>query len=366
MTINRHCAELASIRLYEQETSIETVARQFGLDPRAIIDFSLNVNPFGSPQGALAAAAAALPETSRYPDVRFSALRSALAERHGVGEDNLFFGSGLDDVIKLLIQALTSAGDAVLVHLPTFPRYELEARLTGCRIVEVENEAPERIDVDRIRAALEAQTVAIAFLCTPNNPTGARIETPDIEALVRRFPDTIFIVDEALIFPLDEGAMPICARHSNAIVLRTFSKYFGLAGLRVGYAVGDPSLLRVVEVGRPPFNMTLPSVAAATAALEDDGFLQHSRSEFTAEVGHFVAATTGIERLRILGSHANMMLLETAGTSAAACSSKLASMGLVVADATSFRGLEHLNVVRVSLRDRPSNQRLISALADIL
>lgn len=366
MTINSQCAALASLRLYEQEASVEAVAQKYALDPAGIVDFSLNVNPLGSPAGALSAAAVALTAANLYPDVRFAPLRAALAARHGVGEDSLFFGAGLDDVIKLLIHALTSAGDSVLVHLPTFPRYELEARLSGCSVVAVENDPPERIDADRISQALQRQAVAMAFLCTPNNPTGARIGVAEIEGLLRRFPDTLFIVDEALIYPLEEGAIPLCAGHANIIVLRTLSKYFGLAGFRVGYAVGSPALLKLVEVGRPPFNMAAPSVAAAIAALDDGAFLSRCKAEFAAEVAHFRAAAEAIPGLAVRGNHANMLLLGTGRLSAGACCAQLAARGILVADATSFRGLEGLNLIRVSLRGRADNERLITALAEVM
>lgn len=365
MASHHQCDNQTLMRLYEQETSAELIAERYDLDIAQILDFSLNINPLGSPEGARKAAAATLAASNRYPDVRLASLRAALATRHGVGEDNLFFGAGLDDVIKLLIHALTRTGDAVLMHLPTFPRYELEARLRGCTVLTVVNERSERFDPALYTQALADTPIAMAFLCTPNNPTGEVIEPEAIRGLLRRFPKTLFVIDEALIFPLDDGAVPLIREYANAIVLRTFSKYYGLAGLRVGYALADAALLARAEVGRPPFNMAAPAAAAAVAALADTGFLHRCKDRFVAELDYFVRALAGLPGLRIRGSHANMILLDTGALSASQAAARLAAKGIIVADATSFRGLETHNVVRISLRTRPDNERLIAALSEL-
>lgn len=364
MTLNAQNARLASMRLYEEETSVDVIAARYGLDPSAVVDFSLNVNPLGSPPAAIAAAHAALSTSNLYPELSFGKLRAALARRHSLAEDRLFFGAGLDDVIKLLLHAWTSEGDTVLVHIPTFPRYELEARLHGCDVACVENDDPAAINVEGIEQALKSGRIALAFLCTPNNPTGATVGNADIEKMAGANPDTIFIVDEALIYPLDDGALPLAATHANVCVLRTFSKYFGLAGLRIGYAVADAGLVRVAEVGRPPFNMAAPAVEAAAAALADEAFLPSCKAVFAQETEHFRERLSATP-LSIRGGNANMLLLDLGDRDAAEATAALARRGIVVADATSFHGLERHNMLRVSLRGRQDNLELIAALETI-
>lgn len=350
------------MRLYEAETSVEIIASRYGLDPVRVIDFSLNINPFGPPPSAIEAARSALGRSNQYPDFRFGTLRRAVAARHDVEEEALFFGAGLDDVIKLLLQAWTCPDDAVLIHIPTFPRYELEARLRGCRVVAVESAEAERTDINEIRAALRAQPIALAFLCSPNNPTGEKLDVNAVGSLVADFTDTIFVVDEALIDPSEEGTVGLLRNARNAVVLRTFSKYFGLAGLRIGYAIGDPELIRIAEIGRPPFNLAGPSVDAAIAALTDKAFLAGCRATFAEERAYAVAALATLDGIRLCGANANMLLLELAGRGSATAAETLASRGIIVADATSFRGLEHRNVLRVSLRGRAENELLIEAM----
>lgn len=366
MSINPHIAEMADLRLYEAETSVELVAARFGIDPARIVDFSLNVNPFGPPSAAVAAAQTVLAGGNLYPDLKLATLRRALAARHDVPEGALFFGAGLDDVLKLLIQAWAADGDKVLVHLPTFPRYELEARLRGCRPVTVEAAEPWRIDAAALDAALRREAPALAFLCTPNNPTGATLEDGAVEALVAGHPGTLFLVDEALIDPSTPGVIGLVARYGNVAVLRTFSKYFGLAGYRVGYAVAPPRLVEMAEIGRPPFNVAQASAAAALAALDDTAFLARCRETFAREAAYFTEAVERIGGCRVRGRYSNMLLLQLERMTSPACVEALAARGLLVADGKSFRGLERVETIRVSLQDRPQNERLVAAMEAIL
>lgn len=361
MTNPRFRTELP--RLYESEISPAIASARFGLDPAQILDFSLNVNPFGPPASAVAAARATLVRCNAYPDTRLSALRAALARRHAVDEDQLFFGAGLDDVIKLVLQAWAGDGDGVVVHVPTFPRYELEARLCGATPIAVQGDPPWTIDVDAIRAPLAKGGVGVAFLCTPNNPTGATIATPAMRAMARDFRDTIFIVDEALGNPLDDGAIALARSEPNVVVLRTFSKAFGLAGLRIGYAVGPTALLAVAERGRPPFNVTAPAEAAALAALDDSAFVTQSYETFGAEAQRFADAIDRIPAFALRGRHANMLLIEVKSGTTVDCIDRLAAQGLLVADGACFGSGHECAAIRVSLRDRAANTRLLAALA---
>jgi len=364
MTINPQNAVMASMRLYEAETSIADIAARHALDVADVIDFSLNVNPFGPPASAVEAACAALGCSHLYPDLRFAALRSALAERHGVSPESLFFGAGLDDVIKLIVHAWTSDGDTVLVHLPTFPRYELEARLRGCKVGCVAGEAPEKTDIAGMHAALRAGGIAMTFVCSPNNPTGEKIPREAVAGLARAAGQGLLVVDEALLDPAEDGAVPLLARHANLVVLRTFSKYFGLAGTRVGYAIAAPELVRAAEVGRPPFNLARASIAAACAVLDDAAFLDRCRATFAEERAWFAAQISGIPGARIRGSNANMVLLDV-DMAPGEAAQRLAAQGIVVADASSFRGMENYRALRVSLRGRADNKKLLAAIRGI-
>ena len=350
------------VRLYESEASIEATAARSGIDPARVIDFSLNINPFGPPRAAVAAATSVLARSNEYPDLRLPALRRALARRHDVADEALLFGAGLDDVIKLLVHALSAEGGNVLIHLPTFPRYELEARLRGARVWLVENDPPWTIGFDGIVAALARTKVELAFLCTPNNPTGESIPGDTIAELAAAHADSVFIVDEALIDPLHPGALPDVRDAPNVIVLRTFSKYFGLAGMRIGYAIGPAAVMRLIERGRPPFNVSHAAEAAAIAALDDTAFLAECRATFASESMRFRAALEPLAAYRLRGHHANMVLIEALRHSAATLIDALAARGFLTADAACFGGLGEHAAIRVSLRERAANDRLLAAL----
>ncbi|MBY6058593.1 pyridoxal phosphate-dependent aminotransferase [Leisingera daeponensis] len=365
MSCNPRNLSMASLRLYEGETSIEMIASKYQLDPVSIVDFSLNVNPFGPPPRAIAAAARTLDTTNLYPDIRFRALRDALAARHAVDESCLFFGAGLDEVLKLIIHAWSTENDKILVHVPTFPRYALEATLRGAEVIEVENDDVAAVNLPQMRAMLNRHAIAMTFLCTPNNPTGTCIANADVADLARRHPNTLFIVDEALIYPLENGAVPLIHAHPNVVVLRTFSKYYGLAGLRIGYAIASPELVRIAETGRPPFNVTGPSIQAAVNALQETAFLQHCKSVFAKECDWFTAALDALDRISVRTAAANMLLLDLGPRVPGKVTQQLAAAGVVVADATSFRGLEQSNLLRVSLRSREENAILFNALGAI-
>lgn len=363
--MNPHFTRELPMRLYETESSVASVAAQHGFAPAQVADFSLNVNPFGPPASAVAAATAVLGRSHAYPDVQLAALRRAVAQRHATAESNLLFGAGLDDVIKQILHAWVAEGDAVLVHLPTFPRYELEARLRGCRVVTVAGSAPWRVDLEAIAEALARERIALAFLCSPNNPTGEKIETASIATLSRRFPETLLVVDEALLDPREVGVTALVDHAANVVQLRTFSKHFGLAGFRIGYAHANASLVAIAERGRPPFNVALPSEAAAVAALADRSFLDDAFHRFRAESDRFCASLVPWPALRLRGRHANMLLIEVRDRPARDLQRVLEQRGIVIVDAACFGGMEGHEAIRISLQSERTNDRLLAALAEV-
>ena len=233
------------------------------------------------------------------------------------------------------------------------------------RINRVQGEVATQFDAERYERALQKDDISVAFICTPNNPTGEIIPVEVIEHLAGAYPDTIFVVDEALINPIKEGAVGLVDRFDNVAILRTFSKFFGLAGMRVGYAIANQKLIDIANIGRPPFNVSLPAAVAAIAALQDENFLRQCSEKFLEESTYFRAQLSSHPSVRVVGCHGNMMLLELASCSSAEVASMLASQGIVVADATSFDGLQNTATLRVSLKGREQNERLIASLRNI-
>jgi histidinol-phosphate aminotransferase len=366
MAGNLHIEKLRNQRLYEVEAEPDVVARDLGLDPERMIDFSLNINPMGPPAAAVEAARGSFERANAYPDLRLRDLRRRLAEWHDVPPNWLLFGCGLDEVIKLLVHAWTGEGDRVLIHIPTFPRFELEVLARGATPIFVRSDPPWTISLDAITRALATERPTLAFLCSPNNPTGEVFALTEIAEITEAFPDTLFIVDEALIYPIEKGAVPLVARRRNLAVLRTFSKYWGLAGFRVGYVVAQDTLLGAVETVRPPFNVALLSAAAACAALGEPDYLQRAHEFFVGEVAFFQRALSGMDSCKVLGSCGNMVLIGLEGVSAPNICMELARQGILVADGQSFHGLEDQDTLRISLRDHAANRMLVDTLQAVL
>ena len=264
--------------IYEAGRPIEVVAREFGLDPASVIKLASNENPLGPSPLGLAAARKALEVCHLYPDGGSTFLREKLARKWDLAPNNFVIGNGSNEVMILLAQAFVRPGDEVVFGSQAFIVYKLATMLFGATAVEVPMPG-FRHDLKAMRAAVTSRT-RILFLASPNNPTGGTDEPADILALAESLPeDVIFCLDEAYAEYLEESAdlRPLMASGRKVVVSRTFSKAYGLAGLRVGYLMGSPEVCGLLNRVRQPFNVNLPALAAAEAALDDVAFVTRTK-----------------------------------------------------------------------------------------
>jgi histidinol-phosphate aminotransferase len=353
---------------YAKEISALTVATQHGLQLEDVADLSLNINVFGPPAEAVRRVEARLSELYRYPDAELRDLRQRLAARHGVNPDMILMGDGLDEVLKLIAQVLIEPGDEAIIPVPTFPRYQLEIEIMGGRAVLVPLTERFELPVDAILGHVSART-KLVFVCTPNNPTGVPVSREAIGRLLQLDGERpLIVVDEALIFPTETGVMDLVADHRNLMVLRTFSKSYGLAGARVGYAVGDAELLAYMEVVRPPFNVNLLGEAAVLGALADPDFLIESRAALEGERLELISALNALPGLRVFRSETSILMFDVGGTgwSSTGVTEALAKRGVIVVDCRSYAGLEHEDYIRIAIGSRRDNRRFIEALIAVL
>jgi histidinol-phosphate aminotransferase len=364
----REVVELSRATEYAKEISALTVGEQYGLDPAQIVDLSLNVNVFGPPAAAMEAVRAAIPRLYQYPDVALRKLKRGIADLHGLTPDRVFLGDGLDEVLKLIAQSFVAPGDEVIIPIPTFPRYELEVRIMGGRVRQVPLTGRFEVPVEEVLAQVSDRT-KLVFLCSPNNPTGAGVSRETIVQLLELGEEgPLVVVDEAVIFPADPGVADLAPGHANLMVLRTFSKYFGLAGARVGYAIADPSLLAYMDIVRPPFNVNLLGEAAALGALEDRAFLEQTRSVIAAERQALLAALSRLPGVRPWPSEATIMLIDVSGTgmTSTEVTQGLLPEGVIVVDCRSYAGLEDRDYLRISIGRPEGNRRFVAALERLL
>lgn len=284
-----------------------------GADGRPLIKLSANENPLGTSEAALAAKLSA-PDPSRYPDPDSAVLRAAIGKAHAIDPARIVCGTGSDELLNLAAQAYAGLGDEVLYVRFGFAVYDIAARRCGATPV-IAPDADYGTDVDALLALVTERT-RVVFIANPNNPTGSFLPGGEIARLHAALPsDVLLVLDQAYaeyLMPEDEdGGLALAQAHRNVLVTRTFSKIYGLAGERIGWATGDPALILNLNRIRGPFNVTLSGQAAATAAVEDQAFVAHSRNENARVRRQFVAAldALGNHGLRPLPSQANFVLI---------------------------------------------------------
>lgn len=282
-------------------------------DGTQLIKLSANENPLGTSEAAHAARKAEA-DSTEYPDPDARELRLKIGEVHGLDPARIVCGTGSDELLNLAAQGFAGLGDEVLFSKFSFSVYDIAARRCGATPVE----APDNdyaMDVDALLAAVSDKT-SVVFLANPNNPTGTYLPRSEVKRLHAGLPsDVLLVVDQAYAEYLeadeDDGGMELATAHDNVLVTRTFSKIYGLAGERIGWATGAPHLIDVLNRIRGPFNVTSSGQAAAAAALDDQEFVSRSRDHNAQELARYTAAVEalGNHGLRPIPSKANFLLV---------------------------------------------------------
>lgn len=347
--------------VYEPGKPIEDVARELGLDPAEIIKLASNENPLGSSPRALVAAAEALKQAELYPDGGCFELKRKLAERWGLRPGQFAIGNGSNELIELLGHVFLNGGDEVVMGTPAFVVYKLVALMFGAHAVEV----PLRDyahDLDAMARAVTPRT-KLVFVATPNNPTGVANDAEALFAFIRALPGHVLcVVDEAYaeFLPKPPDLRPLIAEGRAVIGLRTFSKIYGLAALRVGYGYAHPDLIALLERARQPFNVNAIAQAAAAAALTDDDFAERSRRENAQGLRQLEGGFREMG-LSYVPSVANFILVRVGdGMDVFA---KLQQRGVIVRPMRSYGMPEWL---RITVGTEEQNRRLLAELARTL
>ena len=272
--------QLREIAFYEPGKPIEETACELGVDPDAIIKLASNENPLGPSPKALQAMRAALENAHLYPDGRGLYLCKAIATKLGLAPENIILGNGSNEALEFLGHAFLDAErkDEVIASEYAFVVYKLIATSFGARMIEVPSPGYQQ-DLEAMLEAVTSRTRLI-FIANPNNPTGTLISQRAIDNLMSRVPENVIVVfDEAYYEFLDDppDSLRFVREGRSVIVLRTFSKIHGLAGLRIGYAIARPDVIDVLHRTRQPFNVNSIAQVGALAALEDDAHLRETK-----------------------------------------------------------------------------------------
>jgi len=353
---------ILSIAPYTPGKPVEELEREYGIQNS--VKLASNENPLGSSPMAVAAARKVLNSLHRYPDGAAHDLSVKLAGQLGVKPDNIVLGNGSDEVIALLTQALLQPGDEVIIPRPSFLMYDITVRSAGATPVYVPL-TKLHIDLDAVKKSITAATRMI-FICNPNNPTGTVVYRDDMERFLADLPENIVVVlDEAY---LEFVRDPEAAKGDDYIdetcpivSLRTFSKAYGLAGMRVGYGIMPTKLSNLLHRIRLPFNVSLPAQAAAGAALDDDGFLEKS-VRLVHEGLEYLYHALDEMGIGYFATQTNFFLIDVA-CDAQDVFEKLLMHGIIVRSMQSYGYNEYL---RVNVGLPEENRRFIAALAKVL
>jgi histidinol-phosphate aminotransferase len=352
---------IRSIQPYIPGTHLEEAERETGL---RVVKLASNENPLGPSPLAVEAMRRALLSTHRYPDSRAFHLRQRLAQHLDVPEDWLLFGNGSTELIELAALAFLGEGDAGLIASGSFPMYRIALQVRGARIVEVPLQN-YRYDLAGM-ARVVREGVRLVYLANPNNPTGTWFCADALAEFLNAVPRGVVVVlDEAYYEYVEQPGYSRSLEELRAgrhlIVLRTFSKIYGLAGLRIGYAVARPELLEAMARVRLPFNTSSLAQAAALAALDDTEHVRRSRENNRAGLAQLESGLRALG-LEPIPSVANFVMV-TLGQPAAAVVEALLQRGVLVRP-LGWMGFP--NAIRITVGTQEENQRLLEALAAVM
>jgi histidinol-phosphate aminotransferase len=355
------------LKTYEPGKPIELVVRDYGIAPEEIVKLASNENPHGCSPQAVEAVARAAHLMYRYPDDSMMHLKAGLAEKFGVAEENLIVGAGSDQVIEFASRAKLREGAKILQSEITFAMYRIYAAQCGARTLTAPGIAH---DLDAMYEIYKQERPDIVYVCAPNNPTGDCLARVDVENFVERIDEeTLVVVDgayqEYAAFKDPSRALDARAlieRFPHVLYLGTFSKAYGLGGMRVGYGIARKEIVEALYKLRPPFNVTTLSLVAAEAALRDEAFVEMSIRDCFEQMKSYEAFAS--ERgIGYIESYTNFItwLLDGVADSTE-LSDALLRRGVIVRDLKGYG----LNAIRITIGKAEENRRFFETVADIL
>jgi histidinol-phosphate aminotransferase len=353
---------IARLRAYVPGKPIEEVQRELGLTD--VIKLASNENPLGPSPRAVAAMTALAAHVEMYPDGGAPLLRAAVARHEEMPPECLIFGNGSDEILHLLAMTFLQPGDETVQGDPSFAMYEIYATQANAQVIKVPL-VNYTHDLEAMADAITPRT-RLVFIANPNNPTGTLVTAGQVEKFLTRVPDDVLVVmdqayDEYVRHADKPDLRPLIREGRNIVILHTFSKAYGLAGLRVGYGIARPEIAEVVNRVRSPFNVNLLAQAAAAAALGDQEHIRQSVTLNSEGRVYFYAAFQHMG-LDFVPSHGNFVLVDTARDSRAVFDA-LQRRGVIVRAGAGL-GLPHH--IRVTVGTMTQNQRFLTALGEAL
>lgn len=352
---------LQQLKAYTPIEPFEILSARLGRDAKDIVKLDANENPYGPPPEVLEALGG-MRFPNIYPDPESRVLRAALALDTGVDADSILVGCGADELIDLIMRCVLDPGDAIVDCPPTFTMYAFDAAVNNARVITVPRKDDFQVDVEGIKAAVKKHSPKILFLTSPNNPDGSLISDSDFHELIRL--PVLVVLDEAYIeFAQVQSRMALVAHHENLIVLRTFSKRAGLAGLRVGYGAFPKGIISYIWRAKQPYNVSVAAEVAACAALGNQTYLQNVRDALVEERGRLMGLLQDVPFLHPFPSKANFILCSViGGKNAKDVKEDLMKKGVMVRH---YDKAELSNFIRISVGRPQDTDALMLALQSV-
>lgn len=361
-----NCA-LDSVNIYEAGKPIELVVREYGIAPDKVIKLASNENPFGAAPKVIEAIVYDAPNAHRYPDDSMFELKDALARRFGVGSENLIIGSGSDQVIEMAVHAKCNANSKVLMAGVTFAMYEVYAKQVGAEVLRTKSAEHNLAEFLEI---YEREHPGVVFLCIPNNPLGESLRRDEVFGFLSRIsPETLVIIDGAYQeyarfkdSRTEIAPSELLAQFPNTFYLGTFSKAYGLGGMRVGYGIAQESVIKNILKLRAPFNITTLSLAAAIVALREWGHVEMSLKENFSEMTRYeeFARANGLEFIPSFTNFITILLPSRADSSE--FSQWLLERGVIIRNLRSYK----MNAIRITIGTKAQNSRCLELMQEFL
>ncbi len=346
---------------YEAGKPIEEIKRQLKL--KEVIKLASNENPLGPSPKAMEAVRKKLFSVNRYPDSSGYYLKRRLARFFSLEPGNIVLGNGSDELIDIIIKAFVEEGEHILISDTAFLEYKIISSVNARGVVTVPLKY-FKYDLDAIKRKINDKT-KVVFIANPNNPTGTYVTKYEIDEFLKGLPDKVLVVlDEAYDAFIDVDDFPVSLRYikrKNVLVLKTFSKSYGLAGLRIGYCLGNPELISYLERARQPFNVNFLALEAAAAALDDKKFFSKTRAVILSGKEYLYKNISQMG-LAYVSSVANFILIDV-GKDGFTVFKEMLKYGVIVRDMRQY-GLK--NYIRVTIGTKKENIRFVRVLKKIL
>jgi histidinol-phosphate aminotransferase len=349
---------LLPIKPYEPVEPPDVLSRKIGIKEKDLVKLDANENPYGcSPR--VRAALSKYPYLNLYPDPEHRMLRDALGKYTGFNPENLLAGSGSDELIELILRLFLEPGERVINCTPTFGMYSFCTAICAGEVVTVPRRADFNIDIASIESKIDSKTKVI-FLASPNNPSGNMVETADILELLKN--NIMVVIDEAYFEFSGKTCADYVLKYPNLIVLRTFSKWAGLAGLRVGYGIFPTNIVSHLMKIKQPYNVNIAAQVAAIESLKDLPYLNKSINAIVEERARLLAALKKYKWLEVYDSESNFILCKVLNGDAGSIHRKLRDKGIII---RYYNNPELKNYIRISVGKPAQTARLIKAMDEL-